>query len=482
MKTKIIGSALALTLGSLGANFAQAQSFQPPQQFLTSQQTGGVAVGDLNGDGRKDVAVSGCACAPSTPSRLYVFQQTASGTLNPTPVEYLLASGGGGSVQIADVTGDGRPDLVARSGLGMEVFAQTSTGTLLPGVLYPSNFAEELRVGDLNGDGRADSIGLEFSIDGHTDADQAGIWYQNPSGSFDPQVLVPLPHGFNDDVKLADINNDGRLDVVVVNSFNEPAIVILYQNANGTMSAPVSLSIGPGILSWQVGVGDINNDGRKDVIASYGGYTTDVHLAVFRQNADGSFEAPALINAADWLTAVEVADANNDGRQDLLLLHQSSLGVILQNADGSLAPEALIALPAAGGHYQQGMVATDINGDGATDVAYGQVGAQGALTVLYGTPPPPTNHPPVAKPDSATIVCDDTATISVLANDSDPDGNPLKIASITKPANGTATLLADGKRIRYAPRRYFRGTDRFNYTISDGKGGTATTTVTVVVR
>src|SRR6185369_6292668 len=117
--------------------------------------------------------------------------------------------------------------------------------------------------GDLNGDGRPDAIGMEFSIDGHTDTEEAGIWYQNPSGSFDAQVLVPLPHGFNDDVKLADLNNDGRLDVVVVNSFNEPPIQILYQNANGTMSPPVSLSIGPGILSWQVGVGDINSDGRK---------------------------------------------------------------------------------------------------------------------------------------------------------------------------------------------------------------------------
>jgi Bacterial Ig domain/FG-GAP-like repeat len=481
LKKTFIASAL-LTLCATGAQVQAQQLFQPPLQFLTDQQTTGVAIGDLNGDGRKDVAVSACGCGFSVPSKLYIYTQLADRTLSPTPVEYLL-SGGGGSTEIGDVTGDGRADVVVRAGFGIEVFAQTAAGTLAPSTFYLSNYAEALRVGDLNGDGRLDAIGLELSVDGHTNTEEAGIWYQNPAGSFDPQVLVPLPHGFSDDAELADLNNDGRADIVVVNPFNEPAIVILYQNADGTMSAPVSLSIGPGVLSYQVGVGDIDNNGRKDIVASYGGYTTDVHLALFRQNADGSFAAPVLVNAADWLTAVEVADANSDGRQDVLLLHQTSLGVMLQNADGTLAAETLIALPPAGGHPQQGFRAADINGDGATDIAYATVGAQGSLTVLYGAVlPPPVNRPPVAVADRASLVCDGAVVISVLANDSDPDGDALKIVGVSRPANGTAKPTADGKRIRYEPRRRFRGTDQFTYTISDGHGGTASAIVKVTVR
>lgn len=482
MNRSVVAASALLMLGIAAAQVHAQQLFQAPVQFLTDQQTTGVATGDLNGDGLKDVAVSACACAPATPSKLYVYLQRADRTLSPTPVEYLL-SGGGGSIEIGDVTGDGRADVVVRAGSGIEVFSQTSAGTLAPSVLYPSNYAEALRVGDLNGDGRLDAIGLELSLDGHENTEEAGIWYQNPAGAFDAQVLVPLPHGFSDDAELADLNNDGRADVVVVNPFNEPAIVILYQNADGTMSAPVSLSIGPGVLSWQVGVGDLDHNGRKDIVASYGGYTTDVHLAVFRQNADGSFAAPELLPAADWLTAVEVADANNDGRLDLLLLHQTSLGVMLQNADGTLAAEVLSALPPAGGHPQQGFRASDLNGDGATDLAYATVGAQGSLTVLYGmAPPPPTNHPPVAIADRALMVCDGSVVIPVLANDNDPDGDALRIASISRPAYGTAKLTPDGKRIRYEPRRRFRGTDQFTYTISDGKGGTSSALVVVTVR
>jgi Big-like domain-containing protein len=69
--------------------------------------------------------------------------------------------------------------------------------------------------------------------------------------------------------------------------------------------------------------------------------------------------------------------------------------------------------------------------------------------------------------------------IDVLANDSDPDGDPLTIISVTQPANGAATIT--NGEISYQPQRGFTGTVTFQYTISDGRGGTATATVTVVV-
>ena len=472
----------AIVLASCTVGAAQAQSlFGPPLQFPTDQQTIGVAADDINSDGRKDVVVSGCACGAQANSKLYIYLQRADGSLNPTPVIYLPQNSPGG-VSIGDLTGDGRNDLLLRSGLGFEVVPQNAAGTLDPSTFYPSNFSEVARIGDLNGDGRLDAIGLESSPDGHVNTEEAGVLYQNASGSFDPQVLVPLPHGFNDDLELADLNGDGRTDVIDADPFNEPAVVILYQTATGTLSAPVGLSIAPGVFANQLGVGDVNNDGRKDIVATYGGWFSDAHVAVFYQNAAGGFSAPSIIDTTGELTAVEIGDFNGDGRKDVALLHRISVGILLQTATGTLGAETSIAIPEAGGHYQHGFVASDINGDNATDLAYAQVGSQGALTVLYGTMPAVSNHPPVAKADSATLSCDDSVVIAVLANDSDPDGNALKITAISKPANGTAKLTADGKRIRYEPKRRFRGTDRFTYTISDGKGGTASATVTVVVR
>jgi VCBS repeat-containing protein len=97
---------------------------------------------------------------------------------------------------------------------------------------------------------------------------------------------------------------------------------------------------------------------------------------------------------------------------------------------------------------------------------------------MQGSAPPP-NTPPVAKSDTATTAEDTAVTIAVLANDTDTDGNPLTIAAVTPGVNGTAT--PSGSAVTYKPKANFHGTDAFTYTVSDGKGGTATGQVSVTV-
>jgi hypothetical protein len=70
--------------------------------------------------------------------------------------------------------------------------------------------------------------------------------------------------------------------------------------------------------------------------------------------------------------------------------------------------------------------------------------------------------------------------ISVLGNDSDPDGDTLSVTSASNPAHGSVVVNADGT-VTYTPDPGFTGTDTFTYTISDGNGGTDTATVTVNV-
>ncbi|WP_141350135.1 retention module-containing protein, partial [Zoogloea ramigera] len=90
------------------------------------------------------------------------------------------------------------------------------------------------------------------------------------------------------------------------------------------------------------------------------------------------------------------------------------------------------------------------------------------------------NQPPVATDDPAFTTREDEATtVTVLTNDSDPDGDPISVTRATAP-NGTVTLNPDGT-LRYVPNPDFNGTDTITYTISDGKGGTATAVVTVDV-
>jgi outer membrane protein OmpA-like peptidoglycan-associated protein len=91
-----------------------------------------------------------------------------------------------------------------------------------------------------------------------------------------------------------------------------------------------------------------------------------------------------------------------------------------------------------------------------------------------------TNRAPVAVNDTFAVRRNAPATlIPVLVNDTDLDADTLIVSSVTAPTNGTATISGGG--VLYTPRTGFTGTDTFNYTVSDGKGGTATASVTVTV-
>ena len=90
-----------------------------------------------------------------------------------------------------------------------------------------------------------------------------------------------------------------------------------------------------------------------------------------------------------------------------------------------------------------------------------------------------TNPPPVAVNDTATTNEDTPVIIAVLANDTDPDGDPLRVTAATA-ANGSVVINPNGT-VTYTPNRDFNGTDTITYTISDGNGGTSTATVTVTV-
>lgn len=88
--------------------------------------------------------------------------------------------------------------------------------------------------------------------------------------------------------------------------------------------------------------------------------------------------------------------------------------------------------------------------------------------------------PPLAQDGVAATVRDTAVTIAVLANDSDPDGDPLTVTAVTDPASGGAVRNADGT-VTYTPDPGFGGGDSFEYTITDGTGGSDSATVFVTV-
>ena len=177
---------------------------------------------------------------------------------------------------------------------------------------------------------------------------------------------------------------------------------------------------------------------------------------------------PAQTEADGALVSFPVAGNFSDLDGDTLSFTATGLPLGLSiNAtgviSGTIDPAASQGGPNADGIYTVTVTASDGNG--------GTVTTSFTYTV--------TNPGPVAGNDVATTNEDTPVTISVLANDSDPDGDPLTVTSATSP-DGTVVINPDGT-ITFTPAPNFNGTTSITYAISDGNGGTATATVAVTV-
>ena len=100
------------------------------------------------------------------------------------------------------------------------------------------------------------------------------------------------------------------------------------------------------------------------------------------------------------------------------------------------------------------------------------------VSVTIGTPP--GNQPPIARDDTIQTPEDTTGSVEALANDSDPDGDPIALVSWTQAQHGVVLCLSSG-HCTYLPEPNFNGTDAFQYTIDDGHGNTAQATVHITV-
>ena len=106
-------------------------------------------------------------------------------------------------------------------------------------------------------------------------------------------------------------------------------------------------------------------------------------------------------------------------------------------------------------------------------------GNNGSSTGAVNVAITPANRSPVASNDSASTTANTSVTIAVLSNDTDPDGDVLSISSVLDATNGSATIVGDS--VVFTPTKDYSGAASFNYTISDGHGGTSTASVNLTV-
>ncbi|MEQ1527607.1 MAG: FG-GAP-like repeat-containing protein, partial [Gallionella sp.] len=272
----------------------------------------------------------------STASPITAITATFSEAMNPatlTTIEFTLMNGA------SPVAGT-----VAFSGITATF---TPAAPLYNGVLYTATITTGVK--DLSGNQLVSNYSWSFA---------PGLFRSfdvTPTGSF-PEAVV-----------IGDVNGDGRNDVVMTTSFyfdpaNDYKIFIFLQNANGGLNPPIKYATNStnACRDTTVAIGDINHDGKNDVIIG----DSNCGIEVFTQNTLGGLDPAVFYPSADS-NKIRIADLNHDGLQDGLA--PNTISVWLQNIGGTLDTPIVYSVDHSG---FVNLETGDVNNDGLVDIVF----------------------------------------------------------------------------------------------------------------
>jgi hypothetical protein len=350
----------------------------------------GIGVADLNGDGKADVVVSNLAGPTSSGNgMLGLLLGNGDGTFKPVRT---FGSGGYGAtaVAIADVNGDGIPDVLVANTCASSSDCTNGTVSVLLGkgngafqspVTYRSGgqVAVSIAVADVNGDGKLDLLVANQSGEDNGDG-LVAVLFGRGDGTFQAPVTYDAGDSVTSSLAVADFNGDGKADLVVANS-GHATVTVLLGNGDGTFQGAVVYGAG-GDIPAAVAVADLNGDGKRDIVVAnwYSGT-----LAVLLGNGNGTFQAAVPYSSGGSSPgSLAIVDINGDGKLDLVASNCGSsqngygcgetngvVSVLLGNGDGTFQPAVAFS---SGAFNDISVAVADMNGDGKPDLLVGNQG------------------------------------------------------------------------------------------------------------
>jgi VCBS repeat protein/PASTA domain-containing protein len=280
------------------------------------------------------------------------------------------------SVAVGDLNADGKPDLVTANVTAgtLSVLLNGGNGRLGATVDYPAGSRpSSVAIGDVNGDGKADLVTGNAVMLGRFPTSNVAVLVNRGDGSFAARVEYPigLGHGLAS-VAIGDLNGDGKLDVVAINEGPESVSVLL--NSGNGFQLPVDYAAGS--LPQSIAIGDLNGDGKADLaIANRFGSSVSVLL----NSGNGGFQPKVDYASGSNPQSVTIGDLNGDGKADLATANAvaTTVSILLGRGDGSFSAK----VDSDVGLVPSSIVIVDLNGDHKPDLATANAG-ENTVTAL----------------------------------------------------------------------------------------------------
>lgn len=391
-RRQVLGSLLGiliLTAGCLSIPIlSRAQRSPGTVAYAAGSGPQGIASADVNADGFVDLLIANASANAVS----ILLNEAAQPGKFATPLTFPTKGTYPVALAVGDLNGDKYPDvvLVNETSSNVSVLLNTAGSTLFaPAALYTSGLIlpRGVALGDVNHDGLLDIV-LTATV-----SDKIGILLNSPTkpGTFQRAITYRSGGNRPEGIALGDVNGDGQLDIIVCNQASSSVGILLNSTKTpGKFANPVTYASG-GSLPRSLTLGDINGDGRVDIIVSNSAAGI-VSVLANSITAPGSFlpavgyasaaTGPIGIGAGDVTgdkaVDVVVADYNAKTGTTICLLRHSSTN------SGSFSFTSPTSIYGSGGTGPHDIILSDLNGDGRLDIATTNFGSN-TVGVLLNT-------------------------------------------------------------------------------------------------
>lgn len=367
------GSTINSGVGSSLGRYVGTGTISSHSNITSSNNTGDYSHAvDVNNDGKLDL-IHG---AVGQNNAFIVQMGNGDGTFG---AEVSYDGYFGGHLNVSDVNNDGFIDIIGvGNGSGKVAIALgRGDGTFGSARTYDAGMGNislrSFSLADLNGDGVEDIVNFSSSGNGYS------VMLGNADGSFGVGTSVALVGiDGNSSFAIGDLNNDGKIDLVYSTTDASGSVVTLFGNGNGTFGSATTRSTGVG-RSTGITLGDLNRDGFLDITTLN---TTGNSTRVLLGNGNGTFDAALSFNSTVAFTSSTLADITGDGILDLFVADYTTgrIETLVGNGDGTF--QAMKSYSTGTGSVFRG-VAADIDNDGSMELLFGRNGTSTLILNQY---------------------------------------------------------------------------------------------------